>query len=163
MCNPHFFFFFLQVLKPYSFISNLKVWDFYTEETLSEGPSFDWELVRGRQEKPQEEAGERQETTAPKSQRRIVWPCYDSLSKVVPDAITKLLQVRNKAKVFIIMELFSSYMHWLSSYMCVCVCEQDVQNLETELGQPTEKWKDTWDKIKTAQRVESRLESRVRV
>ncbi len=39
---------------------------------------------------------------------------------------------------------------------------QDVQNLETELGQPTEKWKDTWDKIKTAQRVESRLESRVR-
>ncbi|XP_057179765.1 myotubularin-related protein 5 isoform X10 [Triplophysa rosa] len=117
-----------EVLKPYSFISNLKVWDFYTEETLSEGPSFDWELVRGRQEKPSEEAGERLETTTPKSQRRIVWPCYDSLSKVVPDAITKLLQ--------------------------------DVQNLESELGQPTEKWKDTWDKIKTAQRVESRLESR---
>uniref|UniRef100_A0A671SK46 Myotubularin-related protein 5-like n=1 Tax=Sinocyclocheilus anshuiensis TaxID=1608454 RepID=A0A671SK46_9TELE len=117
-----------EVLKPYSFISNLKVWDFYTEETLSEGPSFDWELVRGQPEKPQEEAGDRQEMTAPKSQRRIVWPCYDSLSKVLPDAITKLLQ--------------------------------DVQNLETELGQPTEKWKDTWDKIKTAQRVESRLESR---
>ncbi|XP_016412023.1 myotubularin-related protein 5 isoform X3 [Sinocyclocheilus rhinocerous] len=117
-----------EVLKPYSFISNLKVWDFYTEETLSEGPSFDWELVRGQPEKPQDEAGDRQETTAPKSQRRIVWPCYDSLSKVLPDAITKLLQ--------------------------------DVQNLETELGQPTEKWKDTWDKIKTAQRVESRLESR---
>uniref|UniRef100_A0A672RYF0 Myotubularin-related protein 5-like n=1 Tax=Sinocyclocheilus grahami TaxID=75366 RepID=A0A672RYF0_SINGR len=112
-----------EVLKPYSFISNLKVWDFYTEETLSEGPSFDWELVRGQPEKPQEEAGDRQETTAPKSQRRIVWPCYDSLSKVLPDAITKLLQVRNKA-----------------------------ENLETELGQPTEKWKDTWDKIKTAQR-----------
>uniref|UniRef100_A0A673JHE5 Myotubularin-related protein 5-like n=1 Tax=Sinocyclocheilus rhinocerous TaxID=307959 RepID=A0A673JHE5_9TELE len=107
-----------EVLKPYSFISNLKVWDFYTEETLSEGPSFDWELVRGQPEKPQDEAGDRQETTAPKSQRRIVWPCYDSLSKVLPDAITKLLQVRNK-------------------------------NLETELGQPTEKWKDTWDKIKT--------------
>uniref|UniRef100_A0A671SLH3 Myotubularin-related protein 5-like n=1 Tax=Sinocyclocheilus anshuiensis TaxID=1608454 RepID=A0A671SLH3_9TELE len=112
-----------EVLKPYSFISNLKVWDFYTEETLSEGPSFDWELVRGQPEKPQEEAGDRQEMTAPKSQRRIVWPCYDSLSKVLPDAITKLLQVRNKA-----------------------------ENLETELGQPTEKWKDTWDKIKTAQR-----------
>ncbi|NP_001038623.1 myotubularin-related protein 5 [Danio rerio] len=117
-----------EVLKPYSFVSNLKVWDFYTEETLSEGPSFDWELVQGRQEKPQEEAGDKQETTAPKSKRRIVWPCYDNLSKVVPDAITKLLQ--------------------------------DVQNLETELGQPTEKWKDTWDKIKTTQRVESRLESR---
>uniref|UniRef100_A0A8C2G0K0 SET binding factor 1 n=1 Tax=Cyprinus carpio TaxID=7962 RepID=A0A8C2G0K0_CYPCA len=94
-----------EVLKPYSFISNLKVWDFYTEETLSEGPSFDWELVRGRPEKPQEEAADRQETTAPKSQRRIVWPCYDSLSKVLPDAITKLLQVRNKAEVVIIIKL----------------------------------------------------------
>uniref|UniRef100_A0A673K7M7 Myotubularin-related protein 5-like n=1 Tax=Sinocyclocheilus rhinocerous TaxID=307959 RepID=A0A673K7M7_9TELE len=94
-----------EVLKPYSFISNLKVWDFYTEEMLSEGPSFDWELVRGRPEKPQEEAGDRQETTAPKSQRRIVWPCYDSLSKVLPDAITKLLQVRNKAEVVIKIKL----------------------------------------------------------
>uniref|UniRef100_A0A8B9LKB6 SET binding factor 1 n=1 Tax=Astyanax mexicanus TaxID=7994 RepID=A0A8B9LKB6_ASTMX len=82
-----------EVLKPYSFVSNLKVWDFYTEETLSEGPSFDWELVRGRPEGPTEEAAaDRPETgAAPKSQRRAVWPCYDSLSKVLPDAITKLL------------------------------------------------------------------------
>ncbi|KAA0720622.1 Myotubularin-related protein 5 SET-binding factor 1 [Triplophysa tibetana] len=133
-----------EVLKPYSFISNLKVWDFYTEETLSEGPSFDWELVRGRQEKLSEEAVEKLETTTPKSQRRIVWPCYDSLSKEVPDAITKLLQVKNKTLV--------NYEPTFG--------ESDVQNLEAELGQPTEKWKDTWDKIKTAQRVESRLESR---
>lgn len=79
-----------QVLKPYSFISNLKVWDFYTEETLSEGPSYDWELVQGKTEGPDEERGE---TAAPKSQRQVVWPCYDNLSKVLPDAITKLLQV----------------------------------------------------------------------
>ncbi|XP_062850803.1 myotubularin-related protein 5 isoform X2 [Trichomycterus rosablanca] len=114
-----------EVLKPYSNISNLKVWDFYTEETLSEGPSFDWELVRGKTEGPEEE---RAETTAPKSQRRVVWPCYDRLSKVVPDAITKLLQ--------------------------------DVQNLEAELGHVSERWKDTWDKIKTTQRTETKLESR---
>ncbi|XP_030630678.1 myotubularin-related protein 5 [Chanos chanos] len=117
-----------EVLKPYSFVSNLKVWDFYTEETLSESPSYDWELVRGRQEHPTEEGGERPETTAPKSQRRIVWPCYDNRSKVVPDAITKLLQ--------------------------------DLQSLEAELGQVSEKWKETWDKIKTTQRAESKLESR---
>lgn len=66
------------------------MWDFYTEETLSEGPSYDWELVRGKTEGPDEE---RPETAAPKSQRQVVWPCYDSLSKVLPDAITKLLQV----------------------------------------------------------------------
>ncbi|KAM9334531.1 myotubularin-related protein 5 [Symphorus nematophorus] len=116
-----------EVLRPYTFISNLKVWDFYMEETLSEGPSYDWEL-RGRQERTAEETPEKPDTSGPKSQRRIVWPCYDSLSKVVPDAITKLLQ--------------------------------DLQSLEAELGQTSEKWKDTWDKIKTTQRTETKLESK---
>lgn len=119
-----------QVLRPYTFISNLKVWDFYMEETLSEGPSYDWEL-RGRQERVAEETPEKPDTSGPKSQRRIVWPCYDSLSKAVPDAITKLLQ--------------------------------DLQSLEAELGQTSEKWKDTWDKIKTTQRTETKLESKVRL
>ncbi|XP_066524076.1 myotubularin-related protein 5 isoform X2 [Hoplias malabaricus] len=118
-----------EVLKPYSFISNLKVWDFYTEETLSEGPSFDWELVHGRAEGPSEEAGtDRPEMAAPRSKRHVVWPCYDNLNKVLPDAITKLLQ--------------------------------DVHTLEAELGHVSEKWKDIWDKIKTSQRTEAKLESR---
>lgn len=119
-----------QVLRPYTFISNLKVWDFYIEETLSEGPSYDWEL-RGRQERLAEETAEKPDSSGPKSQRRIEWPCYDSLSKTVPDAITKLLQ--------------------------------DLQSLEAELGQTSEKWKDTWDKIKTTQRTETKLESKVRL
>ncbi|XP_047246390.1 myotubularin-related protein 5 isoform X4 [Girardinichthys multiradiatus] len=116
-----------EVLRPYTFISNLKVWDFYLEETLSEGPPYDWEL-RSRHERLAEETVEKADTGAPKSQRHIVWPCYDSLSKVMPDAITKLLQ--------------------------------DLQNLEAELGLTSEKWKDTWDKIKTTQRTESKLESK---
>uniref|UniRef100_A0A669C5Z6 SET binding factor 1 n=1 Tax=Oreochromis niloticus TaxID=8128 RepID=A0A669C5Z6_ORENI len=116
-----------EVLRPYTFISNLKVWDFYTEETLSEGPSYDWEL-RGRQERAAEETAEKPDTGGPKSQRHIVWPCYDNLTKAVPDAITKLLQ--------------------------------DLQSLEAELGQATDKWKDTWDKIKTTQRTETKLESK---
>ncbi|XP_061085473.1 myotubularin-related protein 5-like isoform X2 [Conger conger] len=79
-----------EVLKPYSNISNLKVWDFYTGETLSEDPSYDWELGQGRAGQPEEE--ERPDSAPPKSQRRVVWPCYDSAAKVLPDAITKLLQ-----------------------------------------------------------------------
>ncbi|KAM7377879.1 hypothetical protein PAMA_013004 [Pampus argenteus] len=116
-----------EVLRPYTFVSNLKVWDFYMEETLSEGPSYDWEL-RGRQERLVEETADKPDTSGPKSQRRVVWPCYDSLSKVVPDAITKLLQ--------------------------------DLHTLEAELGQTSEKWKDTWDKMKTTQRTEAKLESK---
>ncbi|XP_069376147.1 myotubularin-related protein 5 isoform X3 [Paralichthys olivaceus] len=116
-----------EVLRPYTYTSNLKVWDYYMEETLSEGPSYDWE-ARGRQERVAEETPEKPDTSGPKSQRHIVWPCYDSLSKTVPDAITKLLQ--------------------------------DLQSLEAELGQTSEKWKDTWDKIKTTQRAEIKLESK---
>ncbi|XP_066580002.1 myotubularin-related protein 5 isoform X3 [Amia ocellicauda] len=115
-----------EVLKPYSCISNLKVWEFYTEETLSEGPSYDWELIHGRPETTEE--AERQDTSAPKSQRKIIWPCYDNKSKVEPDAITKLFQ--------------------------------ELQSLEVELGQVSEKWKDTWDKIKATQRTETKLEHR---
>ncbi|KAK7896863.1 hypothetical protein WMY93_022188 [Mugilogobius chulae] len=80
-----------EVLRPYTFISNLKVWDFYTEETLSDGPPYDWEQRPSRPEKVQEEGPDKAES-GPKSLRRVVWPCYDSLSKVLPDSISKLLQ-----------------------------------------------------------------------
>ncbi|KAG7495741.1 hypothetical protein JOB18_004608 [Solea senegalensis] len=116
-----------EVLRPYTFISNLKVWDFYVEERLSEGPSYDWE-ARGQHERVAEDTADKPDSSGPKSQRRVVWPCYDNLSKVVPDAITKLLQ--------------------------------DLQSLEAELGQTPEKWKDTWDKIKSTQRTETKLESK---
>ncbi|KAL0962853.1 hypothetical protein UPYG_G00346360 [Umbra pygmaea] len=88
-----------EVLRPYSFISNLKVWDFYTEETLS-GPLYDWELVqKGRQDRLAEEVPDKPDSTTPKSQRHIVWPCYDSRIRVVPDAITKLLQDLQRLEV----------------------------------------------------------------
>uniref|UniRef100_A0A8C3VDF7 SET binding factor 1 n=1 Tax=Catharus ustulatus TaxID=91951 RepID=A0A8C3VDF7_CATUS len=112
-----------EVLRPYSNISNLKVWDYYTEETLSEGPSYDWELAQGQ---PEPEEPDRQDTAAPQSKRRIIWPCYDNRSRVEPDAISKLLE--------------------------------ELQNLEMELGQVPERWKDTWDKVKASQRTEGRQE-----
>uniref|UniRef100_A0A8B9T5F9 SET binding factor 1 n=1 Tax=Anas platyrhynchos TaxID=8839 RepID=A0A8B9T5F9_ANAPL len=80
-----------EVLRPYSNISNLKVWDYYTEETLSEGPSYDWELVQGQPEHVEE--ADRQDTSAPQTKRKIIWPCYDNRSRVEPDAISKLLEV----------------------------------------------------------------------
>lgn len=104
------------------------MWNFYTEETLSEGPSYDWDL-KSWQERTLKETPDKPDSGGPKSQRQIVWPCYDSTCKTVPDAITKLLQ--------------------------------DLQRLEAELGQTSEKWKDTWDKIKTTQKSETKLESKV--
>ncbi|XP_004642479.1 myotubularin-related protein 5 isoform X3 [Octodon degus] len=114
-----------EVLRPYSNVSNLKVWDFYTEETLAEGPPYDWELAQGPPE-PSEE--ERPDGGAPQSRRRVVWPCYDSRPRVQPDAISRLLE--------------------------------ELQRLETELGRPPERWKDTWDRVKAAQRLEVRPDGR---
>lgn len=71
-------------------MSNLKVWDFYTEETLAEGPPYDWELAQGPPEPPEEE---RPDGGAPQSRRRVVWPCYDSRPRAQPDAISRLLEV----------------------------------------------------------------------
>ncbi|XP_053442655.1 myotubularin-related protein 5 isoform X4 [Nycticebus coucang] len=114
-----------EVLRPYSNVSNLKVWDFYTEETLAEGPLYDWELAQGPPDPPEEE---RPDGGAPQSRRRVVWPCYDSCPRAQPDAISQLLE--------------------------------DLQRLETELGRPPERWKDTWDRVKAAQRLEGRPDGR---
>ncbi|KAM5250545.1 myotubularin-related protein 5 isoform 6-T6 [Hipposideros larvatus] len=114
-----------EVLRPYSNVSNLKVWDFYTEETLAEGPLYDWELAQGPPEPPEEE---RLDGGAPQSRRRVVWPCYDSRPRAQPDAISRLLE--------------------------------ELQRLETELGRPPERWKDTWDRVKAAQRLEGRPDGR---
>nr|KAF6497565.1 SET binding factor 1 [Rousettus aegyptiacus] len=115
-----------EVLRPYSNVSNLKVWDFYTEETLAEGgPPYDWELAQGPPEPPEEE---RLDGGAPQSRRRVVWPCYDSRPRAQPDAISRLLE--------------------------------ELQRLETELGRPPERWKDTWERAKAAQRLEGRPDGR---
>ncbi|KAK2088900.1 ARS-binding factor 1 [Saguinus oedipus] len=108
------------VLRPYSNVSNLKVWDFYTEETLAEGPPDDWELAQGPPEPPEEEQSD---GGPPQSRGRV-----DSCPQAQPDTISRLLE--------------------------------ELQRLETELGRPTERWKDTWDRVKAAQRLEGRPDGR---
>ncbi|XP_064423329.1 myotubularin-related protein 13 isoform X2 [Latimeria chalumnae] len=78
------------ILKPCISISNLSKWDYYTGETLSKGPSYDWRMVPVKSETLDEP--EQPDGAVPKSKRKIVWPCYNDVYRVQPDAITKLLE-----------------------------------------------------------------------
>lgn len=106
-----------QVLRPYSNVSNLKVWDFYTEETLAEGPPYDWELAQGPPEPPEEE---RPDGGAPQSRRRVVWPCYDSRPRVQPDAISRLLEVRAAPEEGLVFP--PPLVETPGPYLCICAC-----------------------------------------
>lgn len=82
---------FEQALKPNVNVSSLKKWDYYIEETLSTGPSYDWMMLTPKQFpcEDSEAAG----GAGPQSQRRTVWPCYDDVGCAQPDALTSLFGV----------------------------------------------------------------------
>ncbi|XP_070619420.1 myotubularin-related protein 13 isoform X2 [Erythrolamprus reginae] len=77
-----------EVLKPNVSISCLKKWDYYTEETLATGPSYDWTMISAKCS-PLDET-DQMDMSPSHNKRKIVWPCYDNLAKVQPDAITNL-------------------------------------------------------------------------
>uniref|UniRef100_A0A673TX73 SET binding factor 2 n=1 Tax=Suricata suricatta TaxID=37032 RepID=A0A673TX73_SURSU len=78
----------IEALKPSVNVSSLKKWDYYIEETLSTGPSYDWMMLTPKHF-PSEDS-EVAPGAGPQSQRRTVWPCYDDVSCAQPDALTSL-------------------------------------------------------------------------
>uniref|UniRef100_A0A7M4EBF0 SET binding factor 2 n=1 Tax=Crocodylus porosus TaxID=8502 RepID=A0A7M4EBF0_CROPO len=78
-----------EALKPNINMSSLRKWDYYVEETLAMGPSYDWTMVTSKSNALEE--GDQMDGSVSQSKRKIVWPCYDDVSKVQPDAITSLL------------------------------------------------------------------------
>ncbi|KAK3103033.1 hypothetical protein FSP39_015926, partial [Pinctada imbricata] len=77
------------VLRPYSQISNLKVWDYYFSEDLAHGPSYEIDIVHKEIMLNEEEASDR---VGQQKQRRIVNGCYDNVLLKQPDVFMQKLQ-----------------------------------------------------------------------
>ncbi|KAG8524263.1 Myotubularin-related protein 13, partial [Galemys pyrenaicus] len=80
----------IEALKPSVNVSNLKKWDYYIEETLSAGPSYDWMMLTPKH-LPSEDS-ELAGGAGPQSGRKTVWPCYDDVPSTQPDALTNLFR-----------------------------------------------------------------------
>uniref|UniRef100_A0A8C5U0X9 SET binding factor 2 n=1 Tax=Malurus cyaneus samueli TaxID=2593467 RepID=A0A8C5U0X9_9PASS len=79
----------VEALKPNVNMSSLKKWDYYVEEILATGPSYDWTMVPAKCNVSEE--NDQADGSVSQTKRKIVWPCYDDVKKIQPDAITSLL------------------------------------------------------------------------
>ncbi|XP_078661870.1 myotubularin-related protein 13-like [Branchiostoma floridae x Branchiostoma belcheri] len=118
------------VLRPYSCISSLRIWDYFLEEDLSSGQSYDRELMAlavqcnrsGGPSRPDRRRHSRQhaeevpeEQLSPVSNRIIVSACYDNINQHQPNILEWLLK--------------------------------ESRDLEQELGHLPLKWRFLWDKL----------------
>uniref|UniRef100_A0A8C0IIS2 SET binding factor 2 n=1 Tax=Bubo bubo TaxID=30461 RepID=A0A8C0IIS2_BUBBB len=79
----------IEALKPNVNMSSLKKWDYYVEEILATGPSYDWTMVMAKCSVSEE--ADQTDGSLSQTKRKIVWPCYDDVKKIQPDAISSLL------------------------------------------------------------------------
>lgn len=70
-----------------------QVWDYYLDEDLHHGPSYDPEVIQ--MDTQQEEEAEAADGSS-KSSRKSVAVGYDCIDKVVPDAFSHLLEEIHK-------------------------------------------------------------------
>ncbi|KAF5918847.1 hypothetical protein HPG69_005887 [Diceros bicornis minor] len=153
----------MYALKPSVNVSSLKKWDYYIEETLSTGPSYDWMMLPPKQV-PSEDS-DLAAGAGPQSQRKTVWPCYDDVSCTQPDALTSLF---NPWLQILINHLCHSTSHqpelpplflaWETSEARVYRCLQlpsghavhlgpEIERLEHKLNQTPEKWQQLWERV----------------
>ena len=80
------------ILRPFSNVSDLRIWDYYLGEELKHGPSYDYELVISDLEQDEELFGNVDSMTSAVSDgRENVIGGYDCVSRNDPDSCSYLL------------------------------------------------------------------------
>ncbi|XP_060530285.1 myotubularin-related protein 13 isoform X2 [Cylas formicarius] len=82
------------VLRPQSHLPCLEIWNYYLDEDLHHGPSYDLEIIQ--MDMQQEEEAEAADGISTKSMRKIVTLGYNCVDKAVPDAFSHLLEEIHK-------------------------------------------------------------------
>lgn len=81
-----------QVLRPQSSISMLEVWDYYINEELAQGPSYDLELIGS------DIIDEETEYSLKQPKRKVVTVGYENIYRSDPDKFTQLLEELKQAE-----------------------------------------------------------------
>ncbi|XP_023930025.1 myotubularin-related protein 13 isoform X2 [Lingula anatina] len=84
------------VLRPYSGIASLELWDYYLTEDLSHGPPYDFETMY--MDKKQNEEIEAIDGPLAPSSRRIVNGCYDTIWHLEPECFSLAFQDIHKTQ-----------------------------------------------------------------
>lgn len=77
------------VLRPQSSLPNLNVWQYYLNEELAHGPSYDLEIIQ--MDMQQEEEAEAADGISIKNQRKVITTGYNIVERYMPDAFKYLL------------------------------------------------------------------------
>lgn len=111
-----------RVLRPQSSLAILELWEYFVDEEMAHGQTYDPELVANESMEEEEEeelaatAAVDEENGRPKCPKnKVVTIGYDSLAKSIPDAFTRLLE--------------------------------ELKMGESERGLLPQKWKQIWDKL----------------
>jgi myotubularin-related protein 5/13 len=81
-----------KILRPSSSIAVLEVWDYYLNEDLSQGPSYDLELTGA------DTMDEESDYASKHPRRKVVTVGYDCIQKHDPDAFTRLFEDLKQAE-----------------------------------------------------------------
>ena len=81
------------MLRPYSNLANLQIWDYYLEEDLACGSSYDFESFAKEAQMQEAQDLNTDSSTPVTTQRKVFNSCYHNIDQMMPDNFSYLMAV----------------------------------------------------------------------